>query len=676
MRRTAILLGAGLLFALPATDLGLRLLSGRAALAAIDAILADRADLTAGARSFDLWRGTLNIENLDARSADLSIRIAHLTYAPKATGLRLVTAAFAQQNEPSLHGFSAAVVHAAEKTIEGGTVSADDITIDSNDATYKIPHIEFTGTDLTGPDLTALFDAKNTSPLSERFARISAARIAVPEITAKLKNATTGDVAYRDIELRDVVKGRAAEGTIKIFSANIVATEGATVAVSCGPIDTKDFDIAQNAKLVSETGKPGDVPQPLYASLTASNCKITSDNKTASGNAQTVVEIERISAADAKARPLTHFLASAKEVFDADRQDADDPDLAAKRSAYLADLYAAFEAGLIEMNKVRFGGTTSDGALFSGSFAKISMTKFAASTIGEIRFDDFALDANGTKSKLGTLAMRGIHLANVVGRLNASQAAAPKPLPVLDQFLLAELDVDTAYDKSDPTAHGRFQLAKFDLTGTTSDDGVPKHFSAALDHVIVDLGALKSIGIETSNIAGLGYDSLDMSSRLVMSFDAAKKELALDDLSLSGKNMGGVKLTGQFSNVGQEAFSADQTVAEAALFAAAVNRIELRLENAGLFEKIIADTAKKEGKTPDEIRRDYIADISVGIPNVLENGRGAKVIAEALAKFVAAPKTFHLIARAPAGFGAAEFALIKEPAALLEKLEIEATANE
>jgi hypothetical protein len=683
MRLIAILLGAGLLFAAPVADTGLRFLSGRAALAAFDRMRAANDGISAGQisfdpsfdSSFDPWRGTLRVDNLVLRAQALTIRIGHLTYARKAGGSWLVSAALAQQNDAKTHDLSSAILDAARTAAQAGTISAEDIVIESADATYKIPRIEVAGTDLDEDELAALFDAKNSAPIGERFAQISAARITIPEVTAQFKNSpTTGEFVYRDIELGNVVKSHAAQATMKSLSANLVAQESATIKATCGPTRMNDFDIAQNLKLMSETAKTAEERKPLYSSLTVETCKITSDSESKSGRVQMVLEIGAIAASDVKGRPPMQSLASAKELFDVNRQDADAPDLLAKRNAYLSDIYASYEAGSVEMADLRITGTVSEAAAFSGSLGKVSLARFAASRIDELRFDDMALDTGGSKVKLAGFALRGINFANIIKFMDNKTEDRAGPLPVLDQVLVEKLDVDVVDSKTDANAHTRFQLAKFDMSGTNSIGGIPTRFAMGLEHFIVDLASLNSA--EVADAVALGYDKLDLSSRLEMNFNAAKQELSVEDFSLIGKDMGVVKLSGQLSKVGQDLFSRDQSVAEAALLATLINRLEIRIENAGLFEKIIAAAAKKEGKSPDEIRRGYVAAASVNVPLMLDNGPGAKLIGAALAKFVAAPKNFHLIARAPNGLGASDLTLIKEPGALMQQLEIEATANE
>jgi len=678
MRRTAILIGAGLLFAAPVADAGLRFFSGRAALSAFDRMMAGHDRFSAGGVSFNIWSGTLDVDALAIQTPALSVRIGHLTYGQKTKDPllgSLVAVAMAQQSDAKPHSLSSAVVDAAKEAAEAGKISAKDIVIDSKDATYKIPRIDVSGTGLDEDELAALFDAEDKTPIIERFAKVSASRITIPEVSIELKNSpTTAGFVYHDIELADVVKSHVAQGTMKSVSATLVSADGATLEATCGPVRTKDYDIAQNAKIMSETAKAQEPPKPLYGNLTVENCRIASDNKSDSAKVQTVIEIGSISASDVKGRPPMQSLAVAKELFDVNRPTLDDPDLLAKRNAYIADVYAAYEAGLVEMANLRVTGTAPEGASFSGSLAKVSLSHFAASKIDEIRFDDMSLDAGGTKVKLADFVLRGINFANITKLVQSKADERAPPLPVLDQILVDKLDVDVVDSKADANAHTRFQLAKFDMAGQNSIGGVPTHFVTGLEHFTMDLSTLKSA--EAANIVALGYDKLDLSSRLAINFDAAKQELDVEDFSFIGKDMGAVKLSGQFSNVSQDLFSRDQAVAEAAIFSALVNRLEIKIENVGLFEKLIAAEAKKEGKSPEEIRRNYVAAASVNVPVILDNGPKAKLIGAALAKFAASSRNFHLIARAPNGLGASDFALVKEPGSLMEKLEIDVTANE
>jgi hypothetical protein len=140
--------------------------------------------------------------------------------------------------------------------------------------------------------------------------------------------------------------------------------------------------------------------------------------------------------------------------------------------------------------------------------------------------------------------------------------------------------------------------------------------------------------------------------------------------------MGAIKLSALIDNVTKDLFSGDSASMQAAAFGALIKRVEVRIDNAGLFEKAAAAQAKTQNKSLEEIKRSYVTAAAIAVPAMLDNRPAAKIIGAALAKFLANPKSFHLIAISADGLGAADFALMKEPSTLLDALDIKASANE
>ncbi len=64
------------------------------------------------------------------------------------------------------------------------------------------------------------------------------------------------------------------------------------------------------------------------------------------------------------------------------------------------------------------------------------------------------------------------------------------------------------------------------------------------------------------------------------------------------------------------------------------------------------------------------------VPTLLNHGKGSDQLAAALAKFIAEPKTLRLSVTAPDGISALDAILVKDPAELLERLDIEAVADQ
>ena len=141
--------------------------------------------------------------------------------------------------------------------------------------------------------------------------------------------------------------------------------------------------------------------------------------------------------------------------------------------------------------------------------------------------------------------------------------------------------------------------------------------------------------------------------------------------------MGSAVLRGVLANVDKDLFNPDSAIALVALLGATARNLDLTIENKGLFERVIANEARKQKKSPEDLRREYGITAAIAVPSILGNSASAKAVGQAVARFVARPGRLNISARAksPAGLGIADFAAAPEPAALLDKLDITATAE-
>ncbi len=300
-----------------------------------------------------------------------------------------------------------------------------------------------------------------------------------------------------------------------------------------------------------------------------------------------------------------------------------------------------------------------------------------AGKVGDARFENFTVTGEGATVKIGRLGWHDAALLSRHRRRRPRQSPNATDPGDQQKIIADTLDVDLTKLSSQQAPAGtptHFQLSHFELTSSEPVDGVPTRMRAALDHFTFDLADMK--GGDFAQIAALGYDRLDLSSRLDAHFDNAKRQFDLDALSLSGIDMGAVQISGRFDQVTKGLFSSDQADLEAALVRVLLHHIEIKVENTGLFERFVAATAKNAGVTPAEMRKKFTETVTSLVPALLNNGRGADQLAAALAKFIAEPKTFRLAVTAPDGVGALDAILIKDPAALLERIEIEAAADE
>ena len=142
--------------------------------------------------------------------------------------------------------------------------------------------------------------------------------------------------------------------------------------------------------------------------------------------------------------------------------------------------------------------------------------------------------------------------------------------------------------------------------------------------------------------------------------------------------MGEISFRAVVGGVSRDVFNPDTAVAAAAALGASARSAELVIENRGLFDRFLAQEARKQKKTPEAIRREYSAAADLAVPAMLGNSEQAKTVGQALARFIARPTRLRITGRAkdPAGLGVSDLAASPDPLALLEKLEVTATVDE
>lgn len=685
MHRTAIL-GVLILLAAPLAPIEIPTFFDRLTLKAeLDTLAGGIQGLGAAHVSADPSRRELVIQGLALRRAGLSLRIGRLTLRLAAPRPFFAGASFMQ-------AFAATDIGAkpAAKSVPGtlaptGTVAADDISLDTEALHATIKHIDMAGTQLSNADLAALFDAHATVPLAERLAKISAAHVAISEIVLKSKqeaedrqiptldNKLDGDtdrkadgkswdekIVLRDIAMDDVLQGRARRTKIGATSVVVRAADAGEMQAALGPMRITGLDLAQAARLLPGAGTTGP-RQKLCDSLDVDGVKVSAP--------KAEFGFGTIAVKDVKASSLQSLLKSG------DGAETDKP--AGERATAFARLLADVDIGSLTFTDLRFA-TPNATTPWTGGISRGFLTRIAAAKIGEAGLQDFAVAGDGAKVKIGRLAWHEPD-AQIAKQKDTENklAAEGGSAPVDQQSVTADaLDIDIANLDSYRAPAGsptHFQLSHFKLTSSNPIAGVPTHMKADFDHFVFDVGTMKD---DLAAFATLGYGKLDLSSRFEAHFSNENSEFDLDALSLSGADMGVVRLSGRLDHVTKALFSSDQTEMETGLIGLLLRRIEIRVENDGFFERLVAATAKKDNATEIAIRKKFTDAVTRDVPALLDNGRGADAITAALAKFIAQPKTFRLSVTAPEGIGALEVVLIKDPATLLQKVDIEAGADE
>ncbi|MGU3662818.1 hypothetical protein ACLBX9_01315 [Methylobacterium sp. A49B] len=600
-------------------------------------------------------------------------------------------------------------------------VTVTDVVVPLGGTLLKAPKLTASGTRLSKDDLAAILRPDSPVPWEARLARLDAGSLTIPVLTSE--NVGSGDnrqiVTYRDVVARDVRAGRVGELT----------AAGATVSAVAGPnrgsgtygqVRATDLDLAALSRLYTVPGDGKGPVQRVYGTIQVSDV-------TYADARGTTVKIARLNGRDLGGRQVPDGWNGAFEIVAAGFQDGTD-----RRpfAAAAADLIEATSLGSLEMQGFSVSDSDPKGpVLFEiGRAAYTSSGSEAGTTL-----DDLSLSRGSLRAHIGRLALVGTSLAPTVAGLQAI-ASEPTPgaglsdvdmrrlAPKLGNFTLSDLSVELPPD-SEPAAsaprEGRTPIRAPGLEGSRpgagkSTDGKPAEVKAgdplavtvaphqprriALREAALAFGPLTDGVPSTSHLSlsGLrmpadllagapivgalpayGYRDLDFDVVADATLDEKARDLSLREITVTGRDIGTVRLAGTLGGIGPELFSGTLPAATMLMFSGSAKTLDLTVENAGLFERFLAAQAKDLSLKPDELRKEYVTASLLGVPIILGNSAAAKGIGAAMGQFVMKPGKLmvHAKAKEPAGIGFIDLGASRSPAAVLDRLDVEAKAN-
>lgn len=232
-------------------------------------------------------------------------------------------------------------------------------------------------------------------------------------------------------------------------------------------------------------------------------------------------------------------------------------------------------------------------------------------------------------------------------------------------------------DKDTPASAPGGNLIKIKLASMSGDqtyDGdVPLKGSGAINGLVVELPKASEVG---AALAAQGYDKIETSLRFNGAYDPARRAYSLDDFTIDAAQVGSIGLRGQFSSVDKTAFLGGKEERLSALLKADVGSLDIRVVNGGAFEKVVAYFAQSEKKTPEAIKAGWAAFVGQAGPVLLPGEPAAAKVGDALAKFIAYPKSLTIAAKGKAGpVKISDLAAIDNPSAALAKIDVDAFAE-
>ncbi len=156
----------------------------------------------------------------------------------------------------------------------------------------------------------------------------------------------------------------------------------------------------------------------------------------------------------------------------------------------------------------------------------------------------------------------------------------------------------------------------------------------------------------------LGFENLVFSYNVAAAWDQPNQNLVIKDISLSGKDMGRLSLSGLMAGFTEEFLSRDTAKTQWALFGLTAREVKLKIEDQGLMAKGIKLYSEQSDMTEVQasgmvtmMATEALQQLAVAQPKF-------QVAIDALLHFIAAPRTFTLAVRFKAEHGLSVFDLV------------------
>ncbi|MEN5298659.1 hypothetical protein ABE530_09915 [Brucella sp. TWI559] len=540
--------------------------------------------------------------------------------------------------------------------------------------------------------------------LAERVGRFSAKRVSVPEINVvQTLNDKEQKTSYKDVTLEDIVNGHvsryASSGATFDLDLSLPGENGEIkeerMVGTIGTSEGKDIDGVFMARLYTEAAGSNDTEaKPVYGPFFAKDIVVKGTNSSFSYD-------EVRSNGFTMRLPAQSFTETLRKLETT--QDLDALPLE-ERKEFFASLIGIFDMigkGDVELLGMKI--QPSDPEKGESNIEKMSML-FDNKTF-DMTLNGFSA-GNGTDYvKLDEFSLKGFNWAPSaeafkkfasLSREEMESFPFTTMLPEFGTMVLKGIDADLPYDnnvnddiditdedgnpapKPDGLPHRlKFGLKSYELALKNPYNGIPTDIRIAYEDVSLPVPT-DSNEEAYQKLRKLGYDRVTLSSNLEANWDEASQSLIIKDLSLSGKDMGKVTMSGLMGGFTKEFFSGDKVLAQVALLGLKAREVKLKIENEGLAEKSLKFYADENNMTVEEARSTLTLIASAVLQELAADQPKLDAVVTALNAFIAKPNVFEMSAKSKSerGIGALEMvAISQDPFSILDKIDIEAKAD-
>jgi hypothetical protein len=561
------------------------------------------------------------------------------------------------------------------------TVTLENITLFSGADALRLPKVVFEGANLGEAELRALFDPNQIDTLADRFRRLTARSVQVPEMRFEGGAAGSGVQFDRPdgLTFTDIQRGQA---RLLRLAPNRMTTDDpglGKVRWEIGESGADDVDLGFILALLSDP-RPPDTSQPKRTIYRNSFL----ESLFADFAGAFTIKIGRINAGDVRMRPLKLNFRQLLQRVDPGKPDQTmGGDQLREFILGQVDLIAAsdYSAGDVDGIEMKIGATNADPDI-SLNIRRVRTEPIEDGVWKGFRFEGIELKIPDESVRVDSFAMKTIDLRPMIAGFGRMGQADPEQwlaanwrdvLPDLFGFTLDGVAVDVPFsDGSDQRA--AFTIGKIDLALARHILGIPTDIGLTARETVIDVARSGNDPVLAPLLA-LGHRTIKSNDTMRLAWDEASQTMRLT-MSSDIEKMGQFSFEGTLGNVPAELFGKDLNLIQTAALGAAFREARLQVSDKGLLAAVLDYVATLQGTTAEALRPQW-AGVALGLPQLLGGATGLTELGQALSKFIAGGKSIIITAKANGadGLGLGEILSLADPLEILEKVDIKATAD-
>ena len=586
-----------------------------------------------------------------------------------------------------------------------GMLNASGINTEIGNYRISIPSVAIEDANFDSAMLKDTFGNSGLT-LPERVGRFSAKRLTAQEIKVVQTVANNEqNIVYKDVALEDINLGKVARYTAGStdfdFTVEVPGEDGEKVTDkmtgTMGVAEGKDIDGVFLARLYTEKAGPDDKEaKPVYGPFSAKNIVMKTKDVTFS--------YDEVRSNGFSARmPAVPFTETMQKLQSLEKTDEPSPAETRELILQLTSLFETLGKGDVELIGMKI--EPADASKGKGGIERIAVAFDNQKMDATIKGFDFAEGQDYMKMEEASL--KGFSWATSIEALKKFASLSDDQvenfpyttmLPEFGTLRIAGIDADLPYDQSEEVDAGeenaddaaqasteetsvpslperiQFAMKSYEVALNKPYNGIPTDVRVAYEDMSLKVPAQGSDEFY-QQLRKLGYDRLIISSNFEANWDEANQNLIIKDISISGKDMGSVSMSGLMGGFTKEFFSGDKVMTQVALLGLKARQVNLKIEEKGLIAKGLKMYADENNMSEDEVRSTVSLIAAAALQELTADQPQLQDVVAAFSAFLAKPNIFELVVKAKTdkGIGALEMvAASQDPLTLLDKVDIEA----